>query len=296
MADRVAPYGTEAFVVMDDAVRLWTAVGGSGPVPVVLCHGGAGLWDYLEPVAAMLAPIARVHRWEQRGCGRSDRVGPYSIDRCAADIEVLRRHFDHERWLVVGHSWGAGLALRYALAHPERTLGVLYVSGTGFGQTWRAAYHEEADRRLTPAQRKRRDVLRQRSRTAGEEQEWRTLCYAPDVGDRRRAIAVAARFADVPFAINFDCNSALNAEEKQTNEDDMLDRCRALEVSVRVVHGSRDPRPVWAVEPLVAALPGAELTVLGGVGHLPWLEDPAAFQGIAREFVLDVAHQEIRRA
>jgi proline iminopeptidase len=228
MPDAVLNEG-EALVAMDDGVRLWTVTGGSGSVPVVLCHGGAGLWDYLEPVAAMLSPIARVYRWEQRGCGRSERTGPYSLGRYVADIEFLRRHFGHERWLVVGHSWGAGLALRYALAHPDRTLGVLYVSGTGFGQAWRAAYHEEADRRLAPAQRERRDALRQRSRTAGEEQEWRTLCYTPDLGDRRRAIAVAARFANVPFAINSECNTALNDEEKHTIEADALDRCRALD-------------------------------------------------------------------
>jgi proline iminopeptidase len=150
MPDAIASDGTEAFVAIDDGVLLWTATGGSGSIPVVLCHGGAGLWDYLEPVAATLAPIARVHRWEQRGCGRSERTGPYSLARFTADIEVLRRNFGHERWLVFGHSWGAGLALRYALAHPQRTLGVLYVSGTGFGQAWRAAYHEEADRRRGP--------------------------------------------------------------------------------------------------------------------------------------------------
>jgi proline iminopeptidase len=278
-----------ALVAMDDGVRLWTAAGGSGSVPVVLCHGGGGLWDYLEPVAALLSPIARVHRWEQRGCGRSERTGPYSLTRYIADIEFLRRHFGHERWLVVGHSWGAGLALRYALDHSARTLGVLYVSGTGFGQAWRAAYHEEADRRLTRAQRERRDALAERSRTAAEEQEWRTLCYAPDVGDRSRAFAVAGRFADVPFAINLECNRALNDEEKLTTEADVLDRCPALDVPVRVVHGARDPRPVWAVESLVAALPRAQLTVLDGVGHLPWLEDPAAFGRVASEFVLDVA-------
>jgi pimeloyl-ACP methyl ester carboxylesterase len=32
-----------------------------------------------------------------------------------------------------------------------------------------------------------------------------------------------------------------------------------------------------------------ELTVLDGVGHLAWLEDPGAFSGVASEFVLDVA-------
>jgi proline iminopeptidase len=275
----------DARVRVDDGVALWTATGGSGSTPVVLCHGGAGLWDYLQPVAEALMPVAQVHRWEQRGCGRSERTGPYSIVRCIADLEFLRRRFGHEQWLVAGHSWGAGLALRYALRHPERALGVLYVSGTGFGQSWRQAYHREADRRLTWEQRERRDALEQRQRTAAEEREWRILSYAPDVGDPRRAFAIAAVFADVPYAINFECNKALNDEEKRTVEASLLASCRTLDVPVRVVHGSRDPRPLWAVEPMVDALPRAELEVLDGVGHLPWLEDPAAFARVARDFV-----------
>src|SRR4051812_29840353 len=99
----------EERVPMDDGVALWTAAGGSGPVPVVLCHGGPGLWDYLQPVAESLSAVAQVLRWEQRGCGRSDRVGPYSVARYLADLEALRRHFGHRRWLLLGHSWGAGL-------------------------------------------------------------------------------------------------------------------------------------------------------------------------------------------
>lgn len=275
----------EAMVRVDDGVRLWTATGGGGRIPVVLCHGGPGLWDYLAPVADLLTDVAPVHRWEQRGCGRSDRAGPYSIGRYLADLEFLRRHFGHERWVVAGHSWGAGLALRYALAHPGRVLGVLYVCGTGVGQAWQEAYRSEADRRLEPAQRRRRDELKRRPRTAAEEREWRILSYASDVGDPRRGFALAAEFADVPYAINFECNRALNDEEKAAVEADLLAACRGLEVPVRVIHGGRDPRPVWAVQSMVEALPRAELVVLEDVGHLPWLEDPAAFARATHDFV-----------
>jgi proline iminopeptidase len=279
----------EERVPVDDGVALWTATGGRGSAPVVLCHGGPGMWDYLQPVAESLASVARVHRWDQRGCGRSDRVGPYSFARCIADLESLRRHFGHERWFAVGHSWGAGLALRYSLAHPDRVLGVLYVSGTGAGQAWRAAYRRESDRRLTARQRERRDALARRARTAAEEREWRVLSYMTDVADPRRAVAIASGFADVPFAINVECNRALVDEEKRTVETDLLASCRHLDAPVLVVHGSGDPRPASALEPMLAALPRAEFVLMAGVGHLPWLEDPTAFGRIAREFVTGAA-------
>jgi proline iminopeptidase len=274
-------------VTVDDGVALWTASGGAGSIPLALCHGGAGLWDYLQPVADSLSAVAHVRRWEQRGCGRSDRLGPYTIERYVTDLECLRAHFGPDRWLLAGHSWGAGLALRYALAHPERVLGVLYISGTGFGHAWRQAYHHEADRRLDPEQRARRDALSQRRRTPTEEREWRILSYTPDIGDKRRACAIAAAFADAPYAINLDCNKALNDDEKRSDEAALLARCRTLDIPVRVVHGACDPRPLWAVQPLVDSLPRSELVTLDSVGHLPWLEDPAAFGAVARAFVAE---------
>jgi proline iminopeptidase len=58
---------------------------------------------------------------------------------------------------------------------------------------------------------------------------------------------------------------------------------------VLVVAGEEDPRPPFAVDSLVAALPRAELVVMPGVGHLPWLEDPAGLRALLRRFLADVA-------
>src|SRR5262249_32574146 len=65
------------YVVADDGCLLWTEDSGRGD-PLVLCHGGPGLWDYFDDVADWLSGIATVVRWDQRGCGRSQRMGPYT--------------------------------------------------------------------------------------------------------------------------------------------------------------------------------------------------------------------------
>jgi proline iminopeptidase len=81
----------------DDNCRLWTATTGHGK-PLVMCHGGPGLWDMSGSLAATLAPRLRVIRWDQRGCGRSERRGPYSVARCAADLEEMATP-----WFGVNH-------------------------------------------------------------------------------------------------------------------------------------------------------------------------------------------------
>src|SRR5215212_3225320 len=95
----------------DDGCRLWATSTGDGP-PLVLCHGGPGMWDYFGDMADLLRDTARVVRWDQRGCGRSQRQGPYSIARSVADLDVVRRHRAGPRTALLGHSWGAHLALR----------------------------------------------------------------------------------------------------------------------------------------------------------------------------------------
>ena len=46
-------------ILQINGVRLWTAVQGEG-IPMVLCHGGPGGYDYLGPVADMVLTYVRL--------------------------------------------------------------------------------------------------------------------------------------------------------------------------------------------------------------------------------------------
>lgn len=116
----------------------------------MLCNGGPGYCDYLEPVAAMINDLARVHRWEQRGCGRSAAILPYDHATCLTDLDALRNHFGYERWIIGGHSWGANLALDYATNYPHRVLALIYLAGTGITEDWRPAFEQAQRERSEP--------------------------------------------------------------------------------------------------------------------------------------------------
>lgn len=139
--------GGEGLVRLADGAALWTTVSGIGP-PVVCCHGGPGLWNYLEPLASLIDDAFTVVRFDQRGCGRSSGEGRFTIAQAVDDLDQLRAAMAVDRWGVIGHSWGAELALRYAARHPARATGVVYVGGIGAGDGFRAGYAAERDRRL----------------------------------------------------------------------------------------------------------------------------------------------------
>jgi proline iminopeptidase len=281
----VAP-SEERILVVDDGVRLWTARAGHG-VPVVCCHGGPGLWDMFGPVADLLSRPATVHRWDQRGCGRSQRAGPYSIARTLADLDAVREAYGLERMTLLGHSFGAQLARLYALDHPERVDGIVYVSGTGIDphRTWHATYQRLLRQRLG-AHRERWEALKQRDRSSDEDRELCVVQWSADFADPHDALDRADELATPWLGVNFACNAALNAETKDLWASTDLDgRCRALPVPNLIVDGAEDIRPRWSVDSLAQALPHVQRVVLEGTGHLPWVEDPDGFQAAVAGFL-----------
>ena len=267
----------------DDDPRLWTVEDGAGR-GAVLCHGGPGLWDYLAPVSLIAQGSARVVRWDQRGCGRSGPAPVHSVLRYIEDMEAIRTAFGIEKWIVGGHSWGATLALHYALRHPERTHALIYISGTGIGRAWNAAYHDEADRRRTSTERARLSWLADRPRTPAEEREYRFLSWLPDFASRDAAEALIGQL-DAPFTINREANRQIVRETKTWIEANLAMQCKTIDAPTLMIHGELDPRPVWAIDSLAAALPNASVETLAGVGHLPWLEAPAAFSQRLQSFL-----------
>jgi len=274
--------------VADDGVELWVeCTGGGSAVPLVLCHGGPGLWDNLGPLGALLDSDRQVVRWDQRGCGRSGGSdGPFSIARSIADLDAIRRDLGISRWIVGGHSWGASLALRAVLADPATAAGILYLSGVGLGRSWHSAYTAAPAERLTAEQLERCDALDAlATRTRAEEVEWRTLCWAPDFADRSRSSELAAIDANAPWPVNMTCNTTINAETKTWDTAALLAQCSVLDVPALFVHGEKDPRPPFAIDDVAGAIPNAEVAIIDGVGHLPWLERPGAVAAALRPWL-----------
>jgi proline iminopeptidase len=265
-------------VVTEDGVRLWASRSGAGDGdPLVLCHGGPGLWDMFGDMAAMFDDRATVIRWDQRGCGRSERcAGPWTTDRFVADLDAVRRHFGLDRMVLLGHSWGAQLALSYTLAHPERVSTLVYVSGTGIGPVsdWHASYAENLRARLGEDP-ERLALWRELPR---RDPERAVLQWTADFADRAHAPQHARRMADPWFEINSECNKALNAETGRSwGTPDLRTACARLDVPVLIVDGGQDIRPRSAVDSLEEALPRVRRVVLPEAGHLPWVEAPEAF-------------------
>jgi proline iminopeptidase len=262
--------------VTEDGCRLWATDTGDGE-PLILCHGGPGLWDMFGDLAAVLATRMRVVRWDQRGCGRSERRGPYSMARTVRDLDAVRQHFGFERVAVLGHSWGASVALRYALDHPDRVSELVYVAGTGLGRDWHPDYERNLAARLGN-DLARLTELKGRARTESEDRELAVLRWSADFADPSTALGFAERMADPWFEINYECNAVLNAETRQTwREAELVAACRELATPTLIVHGARDIRPPWAVDSLVRALPSVTRVVLRDAGHVPWLEAPDEF-------------------
>jgi proline iminopeptidase len=126
--DPFAPLTSEQFPVGDGHELYVESVGREGGIPAVYLHGGPG--SGCQPDHRRLFDPERFHAvlYDQRGCGRSRPKGSREHNTTAhliADMEAIRHKFGFERWLVVGGSWGATLALAYAEAHPDRVSGIV---------------------------------------------------------------------------------------------------------------------------------------------------------------------------
>src|SRR6266511_162530 len=122
------------------AVREWP----SGGPSILLLHGLASsshIWDLVAP---RLAPRFRVVAYDQRGHGLSGKPSSgYGFDRLVADAAAVIRSLGLRRPVVVGHSWGANVALQLAWDRAELVSGDVLVD-VGFlsmrdGMDWRTA-------------------------------------------------------------------------------------------------------------------------------------------------------------
>src|SRR6478609_11933612 len=127
-ADPFAPLTSEMLAVGDGHELYVESVGRNDGIPTVYLHGGPG--SGCQPDHRRLFDPERFCAvlFDQRGAGRSrpkGRCADNTLPHLIADMEMIREKFGFERWIIVGGSWGATLALAYAQAHPDRVTGIV---------------------------------------------------------------------------------------------------------------------------------------------------------------------------
>jgi pimeloyl-ACP methyl ester carboxylesterase len=116
---------------------------------IILLHGlssNLAIWDLVVP---LLAERLHVVCYDQRSHGRSGDAADLSFDALVADLQAVIDATGLDNPVVVGHSWGASVALSYAATHAGCP-GVVCVDGGVFdmqaaGSTW-----EATEQRLAP--------------------------------------------------------------------------------------------------------------------------------------------------
>jgi pimeloyl-ACP methyl ester carboxylesterase/DNA-binding CsgD family transcriptional regulator len=133
------------FCTSSDGVRIAYAQSGAGPVVVKTANWLSHLeLDLTSPVwSHLIAELSRTHtlvRYDQRGCGLSDReVADISFTAWLHDLEAVIDASGAERFALLGISQGASIALAYTVAHPERVTQLILYGGYARGKLKRQA-------------------------------------------------------------------------------------------------------------------------------------------------------------
>jgi proline iminopeptidase len=149
-ADPFAPLTSQMMPVSDGHEIYVESVGRADGIPAVYLHGGPG--SGCLPDHRRLFDPERFHAvlFDQRGSGRSRPKGlreHNTLPHLLADMDLIREKFGFERWMLVGGSWGATLALAYAQMHPHRVTGiVLRATFLGTRRELEAAFLENLPR------------------------------------------------------------------------------------------------------------------------------------------------------
>jgi len=238
--------------------------GSSGPT-VVLLHGGPGAPGYLAPVARELAASFRVLEPLQRGSGSET----LTVARHVADLRELLTSGDApKRPALVGHSWGAMLALAFAAEHSGLVGSLVLVSCGTFDKVARRRLEANRERRVDDGLRRRMERL---EREALDEDD----CLAR-IG---RLLLPAYSHDLVDHGLEF---TGCDAAAYRQTWNDMLRlqaagvypaAFSAIDLPLLMLHGVEDPHPGALIRAsLEPYVPQLEYREWNSCGHYPWLE------------------------
>ena len=262
--------------------------------PVVLLHGGPGdTCDYLEPLAALLADYSCI-LYDQRGSGGQPPFETVGIADLLVELEALREELQQEQLLLIGHSWGATLALAYACSYPDRVARMVLIGLGPLNNTWQDIAAANLLRPLNQFEKAALATAKQLRDEAIEAAEWEIVqAIIIEITTQFMLKAwfydqtIAQEWAD-SWTQNYGVNPiAWRSIQRSLDQGWLWQQLALLEVPTLALYGYQDFEPVTQAYALREHMAHCEVALINRAGHLPWMEQPDATRDHVERFLND---------
>jgi proline iminopeptidase len=272
---------------------------GSGP-PMIVLHGGPDFDQaYLLPDFDRLADVFHIIYYDQRGRGKSaEGVEPTDVSLASDvdDVDRVREHFHLESATVLGHSFGAVLALEYALRYPSRVSRLVLLNPAPASQADYAMLRRAYTAQLGPDFDKQRGIIAGDAYKAADPEtvaaryriHFEHAFAKPEEYERlmtRMRAAFISQGKDGILKARA-VEDRLYADSWLLEGYDLLPRLHSLSIPTLVVYGKRDFIPGEIAQHIAAAIPNARLVALDDCGHFSYMECPLGVRDALTAFAV----------
>jgi pimeloyl-ACP methyl ester carboxylesterase len=241
-------------------------------IPVVFLHGiGGGARSFAPQMATFAGAGYQPVALDLMGYGARDPIGVMSFDALARDVETAIGRAALERPVLIGHSMGGMVVQTLLRRQPENyRAAVLSCTSPAFGNPAGDFQKKFVAERLAPL-----DAGKTMAAAAPGAAD---NVMAPNPDPAGRALFIE-QYAAVPAATYRAAVKCLVTFDERKNLPD-------IKVPVLCLAAEHDRNAPWAVvEKMAGKIPGAYYFCLPGLGHMPNLEAPAAFDAAIFSFL-----------
>lgn len=245
------------------APRIAVSFDGSGPL-VLFLHGiGGNRRNWFAQIDTLAANGFKAAAWDARGYADSDDYGgPLDFrEHFVADVLRVADHFGAGKLHLVGLSMGGRIARNVALHSPQRLYSLTLVSASpGFN----ALSAEGVRRFVAERQNRTPDSIR------------RLLGSEPRAGAYEELLESIGMIREASYRKTLEASVAQDRDAPIEN----------IRVPACIIAGEEDSvYPPEIARAMAQRIPGAELVMMPGAGHLPNLEQPERFNEILLAFL-----------
>ncbi len=281
-SSKILPYGA-----LDTDKSLFYYHTGKGD-PIIFVHGGPGLnHRYFLLYLERLADSNHLIFYDQRACGDSEipvDTNKMSIAEFVNDITRIKEKFKLKKFHLLAHSWGATVALRYAMEHSDQLLSLILVNPAAIS----SADTKEASKLLSSRfdfsdQSKRSEILESSAFKQGEPSAYVELFKLAF----SKNMSIPSQVDSLNIYLPMDYlkkNAALRYLFKDLNDYDLYPQLNKISCPVLTISGDKDIG-VTFIDKIKKELPNGRYEIIKESGHFPFLEQPKKFDQIVKEFI-----------